>query len=128
MAGQGHFLRLRRSICCANPGMTRTLTHSRVRTANGWTPTWTPAKGTERGAVLGFRAYLAAANNDRDDIVRQLTALYDTGGLVAAYYAREPMVQPHLADPRVAAADEEVRRASRRVDEAARRRRALSRF
>ena len=61
-----------------------------------------PAKGTERGAVLGFRAYLAAANNDRDDIVRQLTALYDTGGLVAAYYAREPMVQPHLADPRVA--------------------------
>ena len=52
--------------------------------------------------MLGFRAYLAAANNDRDDIVRQLTALYDTGGLVAAYYAREPMVQPHRADPRVA--------------------------
>ena len=59
-------------------------------------------KGTERGAVLGFRANLAAANNDRDDIVRQLTALNATGGLVAAYYAQEPMVQPHLADPRVA--------------------------
>ena len=36
MAGQAHFLRLRRSICCANPGMKRTQTHSRVRTANGW--------------------------------------------------------------------------------------------
>jgi tetratricopeptide (TPR) repeat protein len=62
---------------------------------------WKPAKGTERGAVLGFRASLAAANNDRNDILRQLTALYDTGGLVAAYFAREPMMQPHVADPRV---------------------------
>ncbi|MGQ0836407.1 MAG: winged helix-turn-helix domain-containing protein [Gammaproteobacteria bacterium] len=75
----------------------------------------------ERAHVAWLRARMAAANGERAAVIKHLSALWSTGGMLPAWIPGEPLFAPHARNPEVKAllAKFETRRAERRAGLAA---------
>jgi TolB-like protein/DNA-binding winged helix-turn-helix (wHTH) protein len=56
----------------------------------------------------GLLARMAAANGDRDAVVKHLNELVDSGSMAFAFVRHEPMIQPYLKDSTVVALLDEL--------------------